>query len=110
MTNQMQLPGHITFTLRTGEAFSHVPNHLDFVLGTTRAALRLDGGVLDRVIRKWGGGGRTQRLGHAALSAERRVFVSPEAPHDPRPLEDRDILPFRSRRAGWFTAALGWRW
>lgn len=55
----MQLPGHITFTLRTGEAFSHVPNHLDFVLGTTRAALRLDGGVLDRVIRKWGGGGRT---------------------------------------------------
>src|SRR5260370_38034053 len=54
----MQWAGHLTFTLRLGEGFGHVPNHLDYVLGTTRAVSHLDGGPLDRVIRKWGGGGR----------------------------------------------------
>ena len=58
----MQWPGHLTFTLRLGESFRHVPNHLDYVLGATRPASHLDGGALDRVIRKWGGGGRTLGL------------------------------------------------
>lgn len=54
--------GHLTFTLRLGESFRHVPNHLDYVLGATRPVSRLDGGALDRVIRKWGGGGRALGL------------------------------------------------
>src|SRR5260370_17525163 len=58
----MQWAGHLTFTLRLGEGFAHVPNHLDYVLGTTRAVSHLDGGPLDRVIRKWGGGGRALGL------------------------------------------------
>lgn len=58
----MQWAGHLTFTLRLGEGFGHVPNHLDYVLGTTRAVSHLDGGPLDRVIRKWGGGGRALGL------------------------------------------------
>jgi len=58
----MEWQGHLTFTLRTGESFRHVPNHLDYVLGATRAVSRLDGGTLDCLIRKWGGGGRTLGL------------------------------------------------
>lgn len=58
----MQWPGHLTFTLRSGESFRHVPNHLDYVLGAARAASRLDGGPLDRVISQRGGGGRTLGL------------------------------------------------
>src|SRR5262249_17681924 len=58
----MQWPGHLTFTLRSGESFRHVPNHLDYVLGAARAASRLDGGPLDGVISEWGGGGRTLGL------------------------------------------------
>jgi len=56
----MQWPGHLTFTLRLGERFLHVPNHLDYVLGATRPASSLDGGgAIDNAVNKWGGGGRT---------------------------------------------------
>ena len=51
--------GHLTFTLRLGESFRHVPNHLDYVIGGTRPASRLDGGALDAIINRWGSGGRT---------------------------------------------------
>jgi len=55
----MQWKGHLTFTVREGESFRHVPNHVDFVLGATRAVSQLDrGGPLDRAILKWGDGGR----------------------------------------------------
>lgn len=58
----MEWSGHLTFTLRPGESFSHVPNHLDYVLGTTRPASQLDRGPLDEAISKWGGGGRSLGL------------------------------------------------
>ncbi len=53
----MQWPGHLTFTLRLGEGYRHVPNHLDYVLGATRPASSLDGGPVDGAVRKWGGAG-----------------------------------------------------
>src|SRR5690242_13277687 len=56
---QLHWEGHLTFTLRLGESFRHVPNHLDYVIGGTRPASRLDGGALDAVISRLGGGGRT---------------------------------------------------
>ena len=52
-------PGHLTVTLRTGEALEHVPSQLDVVLGAGRAVSRLDRGPLDKAIQKWGGGART---------------------------------------------------
>jgi hypothetical protein len=55
----MRLDGHLTFTLNSGEAFRAVPNQLDYVLGGARPAPRLDGGPVDKAIRKWGDGGRT---------------------------------------------------
>ena len=56
---QLTWEGHLTFTLRLGESFRHVPNHLDYVIGGARPVSRLDGGRVDEAIRKWGGGGRT---------------------------------------------------
>ncbi len=54
----MVFSGHLMFTLRPGEAFRTAPNQMDFMLGAARPAPRLDGGKIDAVIRKVGGGGR----------------------------------------------------
>lgn len=55
----MRYEGHLQVTLRSGEALSHVPNHLDHLVGASRAANRLDGGgVLDRALNRYGGGFR----------------------------------------------------
>ena len=45
-------------TLRSGEAPSHVPNHLDCLAGACRPAGRIDGGPVDRVLNCRGGGFR----------------------------------------------------
>jgi hypothetical protein len=55
----MVFAGHLMFTLRAGEAFRAAPNQMDFVLGAARPSPKLDGGKVDAVIQKWGGGGRT---------------------------------------------------
>jgi len=55
----MRFDGHIQLTLKTGEAPSHVPNHLDHLLGARRPAGRLDGGKVDRALNSIGGGFRT---------------------------------------------------
>ena len=54
----MRFPGQLMFTLRAGERFRTAPNQMDFVFGAARPAPVLDGGPVDAVIQKWGGGGR----------------------------------------------------
>lgn len=54
----MQWFGHLTFTLRIGEGIRHVPNHMDYMIGATRPTPRIDDGPIDKIINRWGGGGR----------------------------------------------------
>jgi subtilisin family serine protease len=55
----MRYEGHLQVTLRSGETLSHVPNHLDFLVGASRPASQLDrGGTLDRALNRHGGGFR----------------------------------------------------
>jgi subtilisin family serine protease len=69
--------GHLVMTLREGEHFGHVPARLDFLDGNARAASRLDGGAIDRVLSRLGGGARALAVFHARASlarpAERHV-------------------------------------
>ena len=55
----MRFDGHIQLTLKAGEAPSHVPNHLDHLLGACRPVGRLDGGQVDRALNSIGGGFRS---------------------------------------------------
>src|SRR6185436_8078346 len=64
-------PGHLTLTLRSGEAPSTVPCHVDRLAGAVRPANRLDGGALDRALRHWGGGARITAVYHARRSLGR---------------------------------------
>lgn len=69
--------GHLLMTLRPGERFSHVPARLDFLTGNARATSRLDGGPIDAVLSRLGGGARALTVFHACASlarpAERHV-------------------------------------
>lgn len=47
----MRREGYIVFTVRGGEAPSHVPAHLDWLLGAGRPANHFDGGPVDRALR-----------------------------------------------------------
>ena len=73
----MLRPGHLMLTLRSGERFAHVPARLDFLAGNARASSRLDGGPIDAVLGRIGGGARALTVFHAAASlarpAERHV-------------------------------------
>jgi subtilisin family serine protease len=67
----MRFDGHIQLTFKPGESPSHVPNHLDHLLGACRPAGQLDGGPVDRVLSSVGGGFRAlgvytsrRNLGH----------------------------------------------
>lgn len=42
-------------TLRAGEMPGHVPAHVDQLVGAERPAVRIDGGVLDRALARFGG-------------------------------------------------------
>lgn len=64
-------PGHLTLTLRAGEAPDNVPCHLDRMAGAVRPASSLDGGPLDRTLRRWGGGVRLTAVYHARRSLGR---------------------------------------
>jgi len=64
-------PGHLTLTLRAGEAPGNVPCHVDHVAGAARPAGSLDGGPLDRTLRRWGGGARVTAVYHARRSLGR---------------------------------------
>jgi subtilisin family serine protease len=61
----MRRAGHLTFTLRPGNALGHVPAHLDCLAGSGRPAGRFDRGTLDRVFERYGGGVRAACVFHA---------------------------------------------
>src|SRR5215217_7757061 len=68
----MRLSGHLQVTLRSGEALSHVPNHLDHLLGAARPAGRMDrGGPIDGVLNRYGGGFRALGVYASRNSLER---------------------------------------
>ncbi|MFL6331786.1 MAG: S8 family peptidase [Pyrinomonadaceae bacterium] len=59
-------------TLRSGEALSHVPNHLDHLLGAARPAGQMDrGGPIDGVLNRYGGGFRALGVYASRKSLER---------------------------------------
>lgn len=64
----MQRSGHLLITLRPGEALPHVPSYLDWIIGACRQTLHLDGGQIDRVLRKHGNGFRAACAYHARHS------------------------------------------
>ena len=66
----MRRARHLVFTLRAGEAPSHVPCHLDHLIGAGRPVQRLDGGPVDAALRV-GGGYRALGIYHAAASLGR---------------------------------------
>lgn len=54
----MRLDGHLQITLKSGEALSHIPNHLDSLIGACRPANKFDDGKIDRILENYGGGFR----------------------------------------------------
>jgi subtilisin family serine protease len=64
----VERPGYITFTLRPGEALSHVPAHLDYLSGAGRPVARMDGGPIDRALRHRSDGFRALTVFHARRS------------------------------------------
>lgn len=61
----MQRAGHLVLTLHSGHALDHVPTHVDCLLGACRPCNHLDGGPLDRTLRRWGSGFRATGVFHA---------------------------------------------
>lgn len=68
----MRLDGHLQITLKSGEALSHVPNHLDSLIGACRPANKFDDGKIDQILSRYGGGFRAlsvypakRSIGHA---------------------------------------------
>src|SRR5437762_2078558 len=61
----MKREGHIMFTVRAGQEYSHVPAHLDQLAGAARPVSRLDGGALDQALQRHSGGYRCVRVFHA---------------------------------------------
>lgn len=66
----MSRPRHIVLTLSHGEAASHVPSHLDYLIGAARPATYVDGGPIDAALAL-GGGFRTVGVYGAAASLGR---------------------------------------
>jgi subtilisin family serine protease len=54
----MRLEGHLQITLKSGEALSHIPNHLDSLIGACRPASKFDDGKIDQILKNRGGGFR----------------------------------------------------
>ena len=62
------LPGSLMLKLRVGEAPGHVPAHADVWNRSAAPAVTLDGGVIDRLIRKHANGAHFSRVHAAAAS------------------------------------------
>jgi subtilisin family serine protease len=62
------LPGSMVLKLRLGEAPEHVPSQIDVRSRAVAAATKLDGGVVDRLIRHYTNGVRISRVHPAAAS------------------------------------------
>jgi hypothetical protein len=66
----MRLNGHLQIVLQSGEALEHVPTHLDYLIGASRQAGRLDDWKIDRVLNSVGGGFRALSV-YAARAFDR---------------------------------------
>jgi len=65
------LPGSVVLKLALGEAPESIPSALDVRPGLSPAVDKLDGGVVDRVVRHFAGGLRVARVHAAAASLAR---------------------------------------
>lgn len=65
------LPGSLLLKMRLGEAPEHIPTQLDVRLGAARAATKMDGGPIDRLLRHHGSSARITRVFTAARSLAR---------------------------------------
>jgi subtilisin family serine protease len=65
------LPGSLLLKLRLGEAPEHIPTQLDVRLGSAKAATKVDGGPIDRLLNHHAGGARIMRVFPAARSLAR---------------------------------------
>jgi subtilisin family serine protease len=66
------LPGSLLLKMRLGEAPEHIPTQLDVRLGTAKAATRMDGGPIDRLLHHHGNSARITRVFPAARSLGRQ--------------------------------------
>jgi subtilisin family serine protease len=66
------LPGSLVLKLQLGEAPDHVPSQMDVRHKAVAAATKLDGGVIDRLIRHYANGAHITRVHAAAASLGRR--------------------------------------
>jgi subtilisin family serine protease len=62
------LPGSVLVKMRLGEAPDHVPTQTDVRLGAARAATKMDGGPMDRLLRSHASDARITRVFPAASS------------------------------------------
>jgi subtilisin family serine protease len=62
------LPGSLLLKMRLGESPWHIPTQLDVRVGAARAATKMDGGPIDRILRHHGGSARIMRVFPAARS------------------------------------------
>lgn len=65
------LPGSLLLKMRLGEAPEHIPTQMDVRLRAAKAATKMDGGPIDRILRHHGGSPRITRVFPAARSLER---------------------------------------
>jgi subtilisin family serine protease len=65
------IPGSLLLKMRLGEAPDHVPTQTDVRLGAARAATKMDGGPVDRILRHHATGARIMRVFPAARSLAR---------------------------------------
>jgi subtilisin family serine protease len=66
------LPGSMMLKLRLGEAPEHVPTQLDVRSRAVAPATKIDGGVIDRLIRHYANGALVTRVHGAAASLGKR--------------------------------------
>lgn len=65
------LPGSLLLKMHLGEAPEDIPTQMDVHQGAARAATKLDGGPIDRLLRHHGGNARITRVFPAARSLAR---------------------------------------
>jgi subtilisin family serine protease len=66
------LPSSLLLKTRIGEAPEHIPTQMDVRAGAARAATKMDGGPIDRLLRHHGNGARITRVFPAANALGRR--------------------------------------
>src|SRR5688572_20919409 len=71
-SSMYSLPGSMMLKLRLGEAPGNVPSQLDVRSKASAPATKIDGGVIDRLIRTFANGAHIARVHSAAASLGRK--------------------------------------